>query len=108
MSLSDTDPVWLAARLVIVVGGLLLVALGVRTAVTGRSPLSRVRFVGPTSHQRAQPIRNGGCQALIGTSALIQQVPYLFPMPHWLGVALFGAALLVVLAGLGWFIIVRR
>jgi len=108
MSVSDTDPVWLAARLVIVVGGLLLVALGVRTAVTGRSPLSRFRFVGPTSRQRAEPVRNGGCQALIGASVLIQQVPYLVPMPHGLGVALFGLALLVVLAGLGWFIMVRR
>lgn len=106
--MSDTDPVWSAARLAIVVAALHLVALGVRTAVTGRSPLSRFRFVGPTGRQRAQPIRNGGCQALIGASVLIQQVPYLVPMPHGLGVALFGLALLVIPAGLGWFIIVRR
>ncbi|MFV2105424.1 hypothetical protein [Micromonospora sp. LOL_015] len=58
--------------------------------------------------QRSHPIRNGGCQALIGAGLLIQQVPFLVPMPHWLGTALFVVALLVVFTALGWFALVRR
>ncbi|WP_326552584.1 hypothetical protein [Micromonospora sp. NBC_01813] len=108
MSLSDADLLLVAARLVMTVCGLLLVVLGVHTVVTRRSPLSRLRFVRPTSSQLSQPVRNGGCQALIGASLLIQQVPFLVPVPHGFGTALFAVALLVVFAALGWFVVVRR
>ncbi|MFV2022677.1 hypothetical protein, partial [Micromonospora sp. LOL_023] len=108
MSLSDADPLLVAARLVLTFCGLLLIVLGVHTAVTRRSPLSRLRFVRPTMSQRSLPVRNGGCQALLGAGLLIQQVPFLVPVPHWLGTALFAVALLVVFAALGWFILVRR
>lgn len=108
MSLSDPDPLWVAGRLVIVVGGLFLLVFGVRTAVSRRFLRVWLRFACRTNSQRSQPVRFGGGQALLGASLLIQQAPFLIPMPHRLGTVLFVVALLLAVAALGWSVLVRQ
>ncbi|MEH0820912.1 MULTISPECIES: hypothetical protein [unclassified Micromonospora] len=108
MSLSDTDPLLVAGRLVIVVASLFLLVFGVRTAVSRRFSRAWLRFARPTNSQRSQPVRIGGGQALLGASLLVQQAPFLIPMPHGLGTALFAAALLLAVAALGWFVLVPQ
>ncbi|PSK66522.1 hypothetical protein B0E53_01538 [Micromonospora sp. MH33] len=107
MSPTDTDPLLVAGRLVMVVLSLSLLVFGVRVAVTRRFPRAWLRFARLTKSQRSQPVRIGGGQALSGGSLLIQQAPFLIPMPHSLGTALFAVALLLAATALGWCILRR-
>ncbi|GAB3188117.1 hypothetical protein FHX75_12926 [Micromonospora palomenae] len=107
MSVSDPDPLWIAFRLVIVVLGLAMVVLGVRVAVSRRFPPAWIRVGRLPASQRSQPVRMGGGQALVGASLLIQQAPFLIPMPFPVGAALIVAALLLAGAAVGWFVLRR-
>ncbi|MGC5031458.1 hypothetical protein [Micromonospora sp. DT229] len=104
MSLADPDPLWIALRLVIVLLSLALLAFGVRVAVSRRFPAAWVRITRLGATRRSQPVRMGGFQALLGGSLLAQQVPFLIPMPSAVARALFGLALLLVGAALGWYL----
>jgi hypothetical protein len=108
MSLNDPDPVWIAVRLVIVVLSLAMIVLGGRVAVSRRFPSAWVRVARLTASQRSQPVRVGGGQALLGACLLVQQAPFLFPMPHLAGVILFVVALLLALTAVGWFVLLRH
>ncbi|SCE70555.1 hypothetical protein GA0074696_0343 [Micromonospora purpureochromogenes] len=107
MSPSDTDPLLLAGRLVIVVVSLFVLVLGVRVAVSRRFPVAWVRVARLPASQRSQPVRIGGSQALLGASLLIQQAPFLIPMPYLVGRALFAVALLLLVVAVGWFVLRR-
>ncbi|RLK24269.1 hypothetical protein DER29_2172 [Micromonospora sp. M71_S20] len=108
MSLSDPDPVWIAARLVIVLLSLALIVLGVRVAVSRRFPPAWVRVARLTASQRSHPVRVGGGQALLGACLLLQQAPFLIPMPFLAGRTLLVVALLLAVTGAGWFVLLRR
>ncbi|BCL15081.1 hypothetical protein [Micromonospora sagamiensis] len=107
MSVTDPDPLWIAVRLVVVVLSLGMVVFGVRVAVSRRFPVAWVRAARLPASQRSQPVRIGGGQALIGASLLLQQAPFLVPMPYPVGAALFVVALLLAAAGVGWFVLRR-
>jgi hypothetical protein len=68
MSLSGGDPVLVALRLVLAVVSLLLLVFGVSVAVSRRFPSTRLRHARPRHSQRSQPVRIGGCVALVGAS----------------------------------------
>ncbi|NES26099.1 hypothetical protein GCE86_26725 [Micromonospora terminaliae] len=108
MSAGDRDLVSIALSLVTVVLGLVVVILGLRVAVTRRFPAAWVRGGRLTASQRSQPVRRGGFLALLGAGLLIQQAPFLIPVPLAVGRALFAAALLLVMSALGWSFLVRR
>ncbi|PWU52079.1 hypothetical protein DLE60_31790 [Micromonospora globispora] len=108
MSVNDLGPEWIALRLVSVVLGLVVVILGVRVAVTRRFPTAWVRIARLTASQRSQPVRRGGFSALLGTGLLVQQAPFLIPVPHAVGQALFAVALLLVVTAAGWFALLRH
>ncbi|MEU4773415.1 hypothetical protein [Micromonospora sp. NPDC023644] len=108
MSPSDPDPVWTAARLVIVVLSLAMIVFGLRVAVTRRFPPVWARVARLTASQRLQPVRLGGGQALLGACLLLQQAPFLLPMPSLAGRTLLVVALLLAVAGAGWFVLFRR
>jgi hypothetical protein len=107
MSVNDPDPFWIACHLVIVLLGLAMVVLGVRVAVSRRFPASWIRVARLPASHRSQPVRVGGGQALIGASLLIQQAPFLVPMPHPVGSALLVVALFLAGASLGWYVLRR-
>ena len=106
MSPSDTDPLLLAGRLVIVVVSLFVLVLGVRVALSRRFP-AWLRFGRPTKSQPSQPVRIGGGVALVGASLLIQQAPFLIPTPFVLGAALFAVAMLLAATAAGWLVLRR-
>lgn len=108
MSVDDPEPVWIALPLVIVVLGLVFVILGVRVAVTRRFPLAWVRVARLPASQRSQPVRRGGFLALLGASMLVAQAPFLIPMPHSVGRALFAVTLLLLMSAAGWSVLLRR
>ncbi|MEV1288426.1 hypothetical protein [Micromonospora sp. NPDC049679] len=108
MSVNDLGPEWIDLRLVIVVLGLVVVILGVRVAVTRRFPMAWVRGERLTASQRSQPVRHGGSVALLGAGVLVQQAPFLIPVPFAVGRALFAVALLLVMTAVGWSVLVRR
>ncbi|SCL38099.1 hypothetical protein GA0074692_4897 [Micromonospora pallida] len=108
MSVDGPDPVSIALSLGTVVLGLVMVTLGVRVAVTRRFPVAWVRGARLTTRQRPQPVRYGGTLALIGASGLIQQAPFLLPVPVAVGRALFAVALLLAMTALGWSVRVRH
>jgi uncharacterized membrane protein len=108
MSVDDPDLVSIALSLGIVVLGLVVVTLGVRIAVTRRFPVAWVRGARLTTRQRSQPVRYGGTLALLGAGALIQQAPFLIPVPVAVGHALFAVALLLAMSALGWSVLVRH
>ncbi|WP_405114767.1 hypothetical protein OG559_10655 [Micromonospora sp. NBC_01405] len=106
--MSDPDPMLTAARLVLAVVNLFMVVFGVRIAVLRRPPLIWLRGARRTERQRSEPVRFGGGVALVNASLLLQQAPFLIPMPHVLGRALFAVALLLVVCAAGWYYLVRR
>ncbi|MEU4779687.1 hypothetical protein [Micromonospora sp. NPDC023633] len=108
MSLSDPDPVWTAVRFVIVALSLAMIVFGVRVAVSRRFPSAWVRVARLTAGQQSQPVRLGGGQALLGACLLLQQAPFLIPMPFLAGLTLLVVALLLAVAGVGWFVLLRR
>ncbi|MEV7329886.1 hypothetical protein [Micromonospora sp. NPDC093244] len=108
MSVDDPEPVWTALRLVIVVLSLVMVILGVRVAVTRRFPTAWVRVAHLTASQRSQPVRLGAYVALLGAGLLVPQVPFLIPVPHAVGRALFAAALLLLISAVGGLVLLRR
>jgi hypothetical protein len=108
VSVDDPGPLWIAMRLVTVLLGLALVILGVRVTVTRRFPLAWVRIARPTASQRSQPVRGGGSLALLGASTLVAQAPFLIPMPHAVGRALFAVALLLAMSAAGGSVLLRR
>ncbi|WP_144127722.1 hypothetical protein [Catellatospora sichuanensis] len=108
MTVDDPEPVWVALRLVIVALGFVWVLLGVRVAVTRRFPMAWVRAARLTTSQRSQPIRLGGGVALLGASALLQQAPFLLPLPSAVGRALFAVALLLLMSAVGGHVLLRR
>ncbi|MER7333851.1 MULTISPECIES: hypothetical protein [unclassified Micromonospora] len=95
-------------RLVIVVLSLAMIGFGVRVAVSRRVPVAWVRVARLTARQRSQPVRMGVGQALLGACLLVQQAPFLIPMPHSVGVALLVVSLLLALTAVGWFAVPRR
>ncbi|MEU6072329.1 hypothetical protein [Micromonospora sp. NPDC047074] len=107
MSVTDPEPVWIALRLVIVVVNLGMIGVGVRVAVSRRFPARWVRAVRLPRKQRSQPVRIGGGQALVGACLLFQQAPFLVPMPHLLGRALFGLALFFAVTAMAWHVLLR-
>ncbi|MEV0806516.1 hypothetical protein [Micromonospora sp. NPDC050200] len=107
MSLSDMDPLSVV-RLVLAAVSFFLLVFGVRVAVSRRFPRAWLRFAHPTKSQRSQPVRIGGGIALVNASLLIQQAPFLIPMPFMLGAALFGVALLLAVAAVGWIVLGRE
>ncbi|WBB93763.1 hypothetical protein [Verrucosispora sp. WMMC514] len=108
MTMDDSDPVWAALRLVAAVLSLAVLLLGVRVAVTRRFPVCWTRAARLTERQRSQPLRRGGFLALCGASLLVQQVPFLAPVPVAVGRILFALALLLVVSAVGWFALLRR
>ncbi|MER7416827.1 hypothetical protein ABT346_08585 [Micromonospora peucetia] len=108
MGLGEPELVWVVLRLLIVVVSLFLLVLGVRVAVSRRVPGAWSRFARLTESQRSQPVRLGGNVTLLGASLLVQQTPFLVPVPHPVGDALFAVALLLVVAAMVWFVLVRR
>jgi hypothetical protein len=104
----DSDAVWFAFNLVVIVFCLSALVFGVRLAVTRRVPRLMVRF-GVSAEQSPPPqfARFGGCVAFFATSLLIQQAAFLLPLQRPVGIALSGTALVVILAGIGW-LAVRR
>ena len=108
MSPSDTDPLLVAGRLVVVVVCLFQLVVGVRVAVTRRFPTAWVRLARLTASQRSQPVRRGGFLAMLSTGLLIQQAPFLISVPHAVGVALLAVALLLVVTAAGWFALLRH
>ncbi|SCL38107.1 hypothetical protein GA0074692_4900 [Micromonospora pallida] len=107
MSVTDPDPFWIAFRLVIVALSLAMVVFGARVAASRRFPAAWIRVARLPASQRSQPVRIGGGQALIGASLLIQQAPFLVPMPFPVGFALLVVALLLAGASLGWYLLRR-
>ncbi|MEV4479898.1 hypothetical protein AB0K04_12820 [Micromonospora coxensis] len=107
MSLIDDDPVMAALRLVLVAVSVFAVVFGVRVAVSRQFPQAWVRVARLTRRQRSQPVRVGGGAAFIGASQLIQQVPFVVPMPYPAKVALFVVAFLLLGAALAWFALRR-
>ncbi|MEU5788308.1 hypothetical protein ABZ754_11330 [Micromonospora purpureochromogenes] len=107
MSPSDTEPLLVAGRLVIVVVSLFALVLGVRVALSRRFPRAWLHFGRPTKGQRAQPVRIGGGVALVGASLLIQRAPFLIPTPFVLGAALLAVAMLLAASAAGWFVLRR-
>ncbi|MBQ0892057.1 hypothetical protein KBX37_02910 [Micromonospora sp. U56] len=103
--MTDPDPLWIALRLVIVVLSLVAVILGVRAAVSRRFPMAWVRGTRLTASRRSEPVRAGGGVALVGASLLIQQAPFLIPVPFAVGAALFAVALLLLMTAAGWFVL---
>ncbi|MGK5442805.1 hypothetical protein ACSNN7_13450 [Micromonospora sp. URMC 105] len=101
MSPSDTDPILLTGRLVVVVLSLFALGLGGYVVVSRRIPRGWLRIGRPTKTQRSRPARLGAGLVLVGVSLLIQQAPFLIPMPFALGAALLAAALLLTPAA-GW------
>lgn len=97
-----------AVRLVIVALSLAMIVFGIRVAVSRRIPVAWVRVARLTANQRSQPVRMGVCQALLGACLLVQQAPFLIPMPHPVGVALLVVSLLLALTAVGWFAVPRR
>ncbi|MCO1596538.1 hypothetical protein M8C17_15370 [Micromonospora sp. RHAY321] len=108
MSLDDGDPVMVALSLVAVVLGLASVVLGVRVAVSRRFPAAWVRLARLTPSQRSQPLRMGSAQAMIGAGLVVQQAPFLIPMPFPVGRALFAVSLLLLVTAAGSFALLRR
>lgn len=97
-----------ALRLAAVAVGLASVVFGVRVATRRRFPPAWIRLARLTPSQRAQPVRLGSAQALIGASLLLQQAPFLIPMPYPVGVALFAVSLVLVLTAVGSFALLRQ
>ncbi|MEG3633047.1 hypothetical protein [Micromonospora palythoicola] len=108
MTMDDSDPVLTALRLVGAVLSIAVVLLGLRVAVTRRFPVVWTRAARLTERQRSQPLRRGGCLALCGAGLLVQQVPFLAPVPIAVGRILFALALLLVVSAVGWFALLRR
>jgi hypothetical protein len=108
MSLDDGDPVMTALSLVAVVLGLASVVLGVRVATSRRFPAAWIRLARLTPSQRSQPVRRGSVQAMIGAGIVVQQAPFLIPMPYPVGVALFAVSLLFLVTAAGSFALLRR
>lgn len=104
----DLDPVMIALRLVTVVLGLAAVTLGVRVAVSRRFPAAWVRLARLTPSQRAQPVRMGSFQAMLGASLLIQQAPFLVSMPYPVATTLFAVSLLLLVIAMGSYALLRR
>ncbi|RLP93449.1 hypothetical protein [Micromonospora sp. CV4] len=106
--MSMDDPVTIALRVVAVVLGLGSVVLGVRVAVSRRFPAAWVRLARLGPRERSQPVRTGSAQAMIGAGLLIQQAPFLIPMPYSAGVALLAVSLLLLVTAAGSFALIRR
>ncbi|MBQ0892060.1 hypothetical protein KBX37_02925 [Micromonospora sp. U56] len=107
MGPSDTHPLLVAGRLVIVVVSLSGLVLGVRVALSRRFPRAWLRSGRPTESQRSQPVRIGGGVALVGASLLIQQAPFLIPTSFVPGTALLAVAMLLAATAAGWFVLRR-
>ncbi|MEH0820707.1 MULTISPECIES: hypothetical protein [unclassified Micromonospora] len=104
--MSPSDTLLLTGRLVIVVVSLFVLVLGGSVAVSRRIPRAWLRFGHPTKSPRMQPVRLGGGLALVGASLLIQQAPFLIPMPLALRAALLAVAVLLAAAA-GWLFLRR-
>ncbi|SCG62067.1 hypothetical protein GA0070614_3440 [Micromonospora coxensis] len=66
-----------------------------------------MRLARLTPRQRSRPVRAGGGAALIGASQLVQQVPFVVPMPYPAKVTLFVVALLLLAAAPAWYVLRR-
>ncbi|MEW2386229.1 hypothetical protein AB0873_29690 [Micromonospora sp. NPDC047707] len=108
MSPDVEGPVMIALRLVVVVLGLASVGLGLRVAVSRKFPAAWIRLARPTPNQRAQPLRMGSSQAMIGAGLVVQQAPFLIPLSFAVGVALFAVSLLLLLTAAGSLALLRR
>lgn len=53
-------------------------------------------------------MRTGSAQAMIGAGLLIQQAPFLIPMPYSAGVVLLAVSLLLLVTAAGSFALFRR
>ncbi|MEU5903694.1 hypothetical protein [Micromonospora sp. NPDC047527] len=107
MNMAD-EPVMAALRLVAVGVGVAAVALGLKVAVSRQFPAAWIRLARLKPRHRAQPVRLGSFQAMIGAGLVIQQVPFLIDTSLPVGRALFAVSLLLLVTAAGTYAVLRR